>query len=125
MARRRWRSWRGCIFTISKTHSSFFPAEILGMLGTCNGVVRRCDWRLIGSLRALGFSPMCFAGQETPRAVETVRREPGWQTVDAADATRCRIEGKHAIQVYPRSVGRHSVFLSEGSRLTVSTKARA
>lgn len=80
---------------------------------------------LIGPLWAICFWPVCSAGQESLRSVETVRQEPAWHIVEAADATSCRIEGKYAIQVYPRSVGRQSVFLFEGSRLTVSTKARA
>src|SRR5262245_61058678 len=95
------------------------------MRGSCKSVSRRYDLGLLGPLGALCFAPMCFAGQEPPRSVETVRREPVWQTVEAADARRCRIEGKNSIQGYPRSVGRQSVFLYEGSRLTFSTRARA
>jgi hypothetical protein len=72
-----------------------------------------CLWLI--AVGALGF----------PQSVESERQEPVWQLVEAADPASCRIEGKHSIQVYPRSVGRQSVFLFEGSRLTVSTGARA
>src|SRR5262245_31706423 len=96
------------------------------MLGRwCKTMPCWCDLGLIGPLWAICFWPICSAAQESPRSVETVRQEPAWHTVEAADAMSCSIEGKHAIQVYPRSVGRQSVFLFEGSRLTVSTKAQA
>lgn len=91
----------------------------------CKSVPRRCDLGLFGPLWAICFWPVCSAGQESPPSVPTVRQEPAWQTVEAADAASCHIEGKNSIQVYPRSVGRQSVFLFEGSPLTVSTRARA
>lgn len=96
------------------------------MLGRwCKSVRRRCDLGLIVSVWVICLWPVCVAGQESQRPVATVRQEPLCQIVEAADTTSCRIEGKNSIQVYPRSVGRQSVFLFEGSRLTVSTKARA
>ncbi|MBI3866628.1 MAG: hypothetical protein HY290_32500 [Planctomycetia bacterium] len=88
-------------------------------------VPRRCGLGFLIAFSLICFWPLWAAGQDNPRSVETVRREVAWQIVEAADAAVCRVEGRSSIQIYPRSVGRQSVFLFEGSRLTVTTKARA
>src|SRR5262245_23795070 len=89
----------------------------------------QCRWRKI--LRLIGQSwaaycwAFCVAGREASLRAQSLREELAWQLIEAADATICRIEGQHSIQIYPRSVERRCVFLFAGSRLTVATQSRA
>lgn len=45
--------------------------------------------------------------------------------VEAEDTTQCRVEGKSHSVIYPRSVGRKCVILSEGATLTATGVGRA
>lgn len=85
----------------------------------------RPKFRLISPWCAICFGLISAAAQLPSETSATEQREPTWHYVEAADTNSCRIDGRHSLQIYPRSVGRQTVFLFEGARLTVSSDARA